>query len=192
MAISARPPGEVASISVTGCSPLAQASTTAKAAHSTIMPSVPSATAASQRGAACKKRREKRTPRLTPITSCAAWLSAGGTADRCTSSRVRPMATSSGPMNQGLAPPVRRISAAPAPLASASHSRPGHSTTRATAGSVSSACSCQCWRAHCMANGSVSTTAAMRTLCAAATRSVRAPARSASSVISDAPPMVLA
>ena len=39
-----------------------------------------------------------------------------------------------------------------------------------------------------MASGTLSTAIAMRTLCAAATRSVRAPQRSASNVIYGAPP----
>ena len=43
--------------------------------------------------------------------------------------------------------------------------------------------------AHTIANGITTTTINKRRLCAAATRSVRAPTRSASKVISDAPPM---
>ena len=65
-----------------------------------------------------QKRRVKRTPRLTPMTSCAALVSAVGTLDRFTSAIVKPIAASSGPMNHGLARPVSRISAAPAPVAS--------------------------------------------------------------------------
>ena len=122
------------------------------------------------------------------MTSCAALVSAVGTLDRFTSAIVKPIAASSGPMNHGLARPVSRISAAPAPVVSASHSTPGHSATRAAGGATSSACSCQCCLPHCMASGTLSTTIAMRTLCAAATRSVRAPQRSASNVIYDAPP----
>ena len=169
--------------------PVAQASAHANSAQATIMPAVPSAAAPSQRGAARRNWREKRTPRLMPMTSCAALVSAVGTLDQCTPAMASAMAASSAPMNHGLARPVRRIAMAPRPVTSSSHSRPGHSAARAVGGVMSSACRPQCCLAHCMANGMLSTTTAMRSLCAAATRSVRAPARSASSVISDAPPM---
>ena len=52
MHISAMPPGDVASISVAGFSPVARASSHAKAPDTTIITSVPTATAPSQRGAA--------------------------------------------------------------------------------------------------------------------------------------------
>ena len=99
------------------------------------------------------------------------------------------MLASKAPMNHGLVRLRRTISQAPARVMPASHSRPGHSVTRPALCRLVSTCKPQWPFAHCMAKGTESTTIIIRTLWAAATRSVRAPMRSASRVISEAPPM---
>ncbi|MDT4832911.1 hypothetical protein FQZ97_664840 [compost metagenome] len=88
-------------------------------------------------------------------------------------------------MNHGLVRPNARIASPPAPVASASRASPAGFTSRTPGGLISRPCS----PLHCIANGIVTVTTISRRLCAAATRSVRAPADSASSVISEAPPM---
>ena len=120
-----------------------------------------------------------------PITSCAAALSAGGIADRVTPDSVIAMVTTSAPMNQGLARPSQRITRAPASVRPPSSASPGRYSARAPGGAGSSPDTPQA----CMANGIVTVTSSTRRLCAAATKSVRAPWRSAIRVISDAPPM---
>ena len=183
--ISAMPPGEVPRIMVAGCSPVAQASSQATPAHTTSMASVPTVTEPSQRGAVCRNSRLKRTPRLTAITSCAAFDIHPGTADSDSPATVKAIATSSAPMNHGLVRPSARIAKPPAPVATASSARPPGFTSRALGGLISRPCS----PLHCIANGIVTVTISTRRLWAAATRSVRAPWASASSVISEAPPI---
>ena len=185
MAISVMPPGEVPSSSVTHGSPVAHASTAANAAQIPIKPNVPTATDASQRGAVCRNSARKRTPRLTPITSCAALTTAWGTADRCNPAMVTAMDTSIAPMNHGLARPRRSITKAPAPVSKASSARPGQLTSRTVGVKMSSPCR----PLHCRANGMVIVTMSRRRLWLAATRSVRAFSRSESRVISDAAPI---
>ena len=97
---------------------------------------------------------------------------------------VKPIATTSAPMNQGLARPRRCISRAPAPVHNASASRPAACTTRGPAGVTSTPVR----PLACKPNGITSTTTIRRRLWAAATRSVRAPTRSDSKVISEAAP----
>ena len=180
------PPGDVPSSSVTQGRPVPPCSSQAKPAQSTISPTVPSATMPSQRGAVCRNSRLKRTPRLTPITSCAAFISHCGTADSSMPAMVSPMETMSAPRNQGLARLSHSISSAPAPVASASQAKPGHCTMRML-GAVRPGSPCK--PAHCRANGIVTVTITSRRLWLAATRSVRACSRSASSVISEAAPI---
>ena len=179
------PPGEVPSTRVTQCSPVAHDSAHANRPHTSISPTVPTAIEPSQRGAVRKKSARKRTPRLTPITNCAAFTSTWGTAESVTPNMAIPIETTNAPMNHGLARPSRRITSAPAPVAAASSARPGPSTTRTAAGNWSMPCS----PLNCSANGIVTVTITRRRLWLAATRSVRAFSRSDSSVISDAAPM---
>ena len=185
MAISVMPPGEVPSNKVNQGSPVAQARAPANRAHTPISPTVPSATDASQRGAVCKNSARNRTPRLTPITSCAALTMPWGTADRLWPAMVRPMDTSIAPMNHGLARPSRSISSAPAPVSSAISASPGQFTTRSVGGRISRPCR----PLNCSANGMVTVTMSSRRLWLAATRSVRAFSRSDNKVISDAAPI---
>ena len=185
MAISVIPPGEVPSSSVTQGSPVARASNQANSAHTPISTSVPPATVASQRGAVRKKSARNRTPRLTPITSWAALTSPWGTADSVTPAMASPIDTTSAPMNQGLARPSRSMTSAPAPVRRASSASPGQLTARTVGGRISRPCR----PLHCSAKGMVTVTISRRRLWLAATRSVRAFSRSASSVISDAAPM---
>ena len=65
------------------CSPVTRDKPQANAPLSEINPKVPTATVASQRGAVCRNSRLKRAPRLTAITSCAAFDSQVGIADSC-------------------------------------------------------------------------------------------------------------
>ena len=185
MDISAMPPGEVPSTRVAGCRPVSLDSSQAKPAQIAIMNRLPTTTEPSQRGAVCTKAGVKRTPRLTPITSWAAALRAGGTADRVTPQSVSVMVTSSAPMNQGLARPSRRISSTPSMVSPPSTASPLALTSRAPGGATSSPLTPQA----CIANGMMTVTSSTRRLCAEATRSVRAPCRSAIRVISEAPPM---
>ena len=188
MAISVMPPGEVASSSVTGCSPVSSASSQANTADTASSASVCSTLPSSQRGAPWAKAGVKRTPRLMPITSCAALDSGLGTLLSWMSSAAISIATSSAPRNHGFGRRVARMASTPAPVSSASSAKPS-GWNRSTAGTMSIACRCQCCLDHWMAKGSTSTTTVTRTVWAAATRSVRAPARSASRVISEAPPI---
>jgi hypothetical protein len=126
----------------------------------------------------------KRTPRLTPITNCAAFANAAGIADSVMPAMVKPIATTSDPMNQGLARPRRCINRAPATVHTPSASSPDGCTIRGP-GDVTST---PVRPLACRPKGITSTTTIRRRLCAAATRSVRAPTRSASKVISEAPP----
>jgi hypothetical protein len=96
------PPGEVPSSSVTGCRPVPRDKSQANPAHSPIITRVPSATEASQRGAVCRKPEVKRTPRLTPITNCAAFDNATGIADSVMPAMVKPIATTSDPHEPGI------------------------------------------------------------------------------------------
>ena len=151
-----------------------------------MSPSVPTATEPSQRGAVCRNSRLKHTPRLMPITSCAALTRAWGTADSSWPHMVSSMDTSSAPRNQGLARLSRSMAQAPRPVSTASSASPGHSTMRMLGGVSPSS---PCRPLHCSANGMLTVTMTRRRLWLAATRSVRAFSRSASSVISEAAPM---
>ena len=88
-------------------------------------------------------------------------------------------------MNHGFVRFSARIARAPMPVAAASSARPPGFTSRTPGGLISRPCS----PLHCIAKGMVTVTTTSRRLCAAATRSVRAPAASPISVISVAPPM---
>ena len=102
------------------------------------------------------------------------------------------MDTSKAPMNQGLARWSQNMTSTPAAVASATHNKADPAAARVPGSSKGSTCKPQWFCAHCMAKGTDSTTITRRTLCAAATKSVRAPWRSANMVISEAPPMALA
>lgn len=150
------------------------------------MAAVPSTTAASQRGAERANSGVKRTPRLMPMNNWAALVSGTGRADSCTSASVSTMVTSNAPMNHGLALPSARMAKAPAPVSMNSTSMPVGSTSRDTVAALASS---PCTPHSTMAKGRMTVTISTRRLWALATRSVRAPWRSAISVISEAPPM---
>ena len=188
MHISAMPPGEVPSTRVAGLSPVSPARAAANRALATIMPTVPSATAASQRGAARTKSGVNRTPSATPMKSWPALDKGLGKAVSCTSKAVSAMDTSSEPSTQGLGPPRARTPAMPRAVSAISCSKPSSRNSDAP-GRLRSV---PCTPDHCRANGMVITTSMSRNEWLAATRSTRAPRRSAIRAISEAPPMAAA
>ena len=149
------------------------------------MTTVASATEPIQRGAMCTKPGVKRTPRLTPMTSCAALTTPCGSADKLKPLAVSSIDTANAPTNQGLVRLVLTISQQPAPVSSSHKTKPGQATTRGPGKLVSIPCK----PAHWKPKGMISVTSSTRRLCAEAMRSVCAPWRSPISVISDAAPI---
>ena len=89
------------------------------AAETNIITNVPNMTETIHRGAVWMNFFSKRTPRLTPITNCAALDNSVGTADQCWPDRVNAIEANMAPMNHGLARLNRVMSHAPAPEANA-------------------------------------------------------------------------
>ena len=182
------PPGEVPSTSVAGLCPVRLASTQAKSAEATIIATVPTPTAASQRGAARTKPGVKRTPKATPMKSWPAFDKGLGMEVSCTSLAVNRMDTPSAPSTQGLGPPKRLITAMPTAVSASKTASPSSRKVCAP-GTLRSVP----WTSsHCRAKGMVITTSIRRSEWLAATRSTRPPRRSAINAISEAPPMAAA
>ena len=187
-AISPMPPGVVAITAVDQCSPEPFASTNPKAAAATRYPSVISATAARNRGAARKNSGVKWMPSEMPISSCPAFTTATGSAENVWPVAVITAAASSGPIIQLLGEPKRSIAAAAPSVTATSTAKPTGSNTRASGVYGSSPCT----SSQLKSSGTISTTSMMRRLCAAATRSTRPPCRCACAAISLAPPIAIA
>ncbi len=145
-------------------------------------------TLASQRGAVCRKAGVKRMPSATPMNSWARLLIHRGSADGSMPSAVSTKATASGPSIQAFDRRAACIAQPPSAVSATSTSRPPGCTTCGPGKVASRPCS----PAHWKPNGTTSTTIRSRSECALATRSSRPPWRSASTAISEAPPIALA
>ena len=162
-------------MSVAGCNPVPHAIAMPNSTEAPIIHKDPQATEPSQRGAVWMNSRLKRIPRLTPITSWAAFVSTVGTAEPSQPAKVKAIAANKEPMNQGLVRPSKIINPLPAAVAKPSQSKPGHCASRRPGNKEASTVKPHWCCAHCMPKGMAITTSTKRMLCAAATKSVRAP-----------------
>jgi hypothetical protein len=99
---------------------------------------------------------------------------------------LRPTATSSGPISQGLGARSARRASPPATVSTSSSAKPGHHCTASVSRCEGSAPRTP---SHWKTKGVTLTTSRMRRLWAAAIRSTRAPLRSPWMAISEAPPI---